>query len=126
MTDNYTDGLTVRRQVMGDEFVEQALDNATEFTKPLQDFITRNAWGSVWCRGGIDLKTRSLITIAMLTALGRQHELRGHVRGAQQRRIRGGNSGDPPARSRILRCAVGSRRLSVCRARAFRKSDVRV
>lgn len=82
MTDNYTDGLTVRRQVMGDEFVEQALDNATEFTKPLQDFITRNAWGSVWCRGGIDLKTRSLITIAILTALGRQHELRGHVRGA--------------------------------------------
>ena len=80
MTDNYTDGLTVRRQVMGDEFVEQALDNATEFTKPLQDFITRNAWGSVWCRGGIDLKTRSLITIATLVALYRLNELPFHLK----------------------------------------------
>lgn len=82
MTDAYIEGLEVRRQVMGDEFVDKAFANATEFTRPLQDFITANAWGSVWCRGGIDLKTRSLITIAMLTALGRQHELRGHVRGA--------------------------------------------
>jgi 4-carboxymuconolactone decarboxylase len=82
MTDAYIEGLEVRRQVMGDEFVDKAFANATEFTRPLQDFITENAWGSVWCRGGIDLKTRSLITIAMLTALGRQHELRGHVRGA--------------------------------------------
>ncbi len=82
MSDSYTDGLTVRRQVMGDEFVDQALGNATAFTKPLQDFITGNAWGAVWCRKGIDLKTRSLITVAMLTALGRQNELRGHVRGA--------------------------------------------
>ena len=82
MTDAYIEGLEVRRQVMGDEFVDKAFANATEFTRPLQDFITANAWGSVWCRDGIDLKTRSLITIAMLTALGRQHELRGHVRGA--------------------------------------------
>ncbi|TXT30229.1 MAG: 4-carboxymuconolactone decarboxylase [Rhodocyclaceae bacterium] len=82
MTDAYIEGLEVRRQVMGDEFVDKAFANATEFTRPLQDFITANAWGSVWCRSGIDLKTRSMITIAMLTALGRQHELRGHVRGA--------------------------------------------
>jgi len=82
MTDAYIEGLEVRRQVMGDEFVDKAFANATEFTRPLQEFITENAWGSVWCRGGTDLKTRSLITIAMLTALGRQHELRGHVRGA--------------------------------------------
>lgn len=82
MTDAYIEGLEVRRQVMGDEFVDKAFANATEFTRPLQDFITANAWGSVWRRDGIDLKTRSLITIAMLTALGRQHELRGHVRGA--------------------------------------------
>lgn len=82
MTDAYIEGLEVRRQVMGDEFVDKAFANATEFTRPLQDFITANAWGSVWRRDGIDLKTRSLITIAMLTALGRQHELSGHVRGA--------------------------------------------
>ena len=82
MTDASIEGLEVRRQVMGDEFVDKAIANATEFTRPLQDFITENAWGSVWCRGGIDLITRSLITLAMRTALGRQHELRGHVRGA--------------------------------------------
>jgi len=82
MSDGYSDGLKVRRQVMGDDFVDRAFANATEFTQPLQDFITGNAWGSVWCRSGLDLKTRSLITVAMLTALGRQTELRGHVRGA--------------------------------------------
>lgn len=82
MTDAYIEGLEVGRQVMGDKFVDTAFAHATEFTRPLQDFITANAWGSVWCRDGIDLKTRSLITLAMLTALGRQHELRGHVRGA--------------------------------------------
>ncbi|MBP7309241.1 MAG: carboxymuconolactone decarboxylase family protein, partial [Polaromonas sp.] len=57
-------------------------DNATEFTLPMQHYITQNAWGDVWQRPGLDLKTRSLITIAMLTALGKQHELKGHVRGA--------------------------------------------
>lgn len=82
MSDTYTDGLKVRRQVMGDDFVDRAFANASEFTRPLQDFITANAWGSVWCRDGLDLKTRSLITVAMLTALGRQTELRGHLRGA--------------------------------------------
>ncbi len=82
MSDAYTAGMKVRRQVMGDEFVDRALANASEFTQPLQDFITTHAWGSVWQRDGLDLKTRSLITVAMLTALGRQHELRGHLRGA--------------------------------------------
>ena len=48
----------------------------------MQEYITRNAWGDVWQRPGLDLKTRSLITVAMLTALGKQHELKGHVRGA--------------------------------------------
>jgi 4-carboxymuconolactone decarboxylase len=82
MSDAYENGLAMRRKVMGDAFVDRALANATEFTEPLQRIITENAWGTVWCRGGIDLKTRSLITVAMLTALGRQHELAGHVQGA--------------------------------------------
>ena len=72
----------MRRQVMGDAFVDRALGNATEFTQPLQDFVNEHAWGSVWNREGLPLKTRSLITVALLTALGRQHELKGHVRGA--------------------------------------------
>lgn len=72
----------MRKQVMGDAFVDNAFANADEFTRPLQEFITRNAWGTVWCREGLDPKTRSLVTLAMLTALGRTHELKGHVRGA--------------------------------------------
>lgn len=72
----------MRKQVMGEEFVEKAFANADDFTMPLQDFVTRNAWGTVWCRDGLELKTRSLITVAMLTALGRAQELKGHLRGA--------------------------------------------
>jgi len=82
MDQQFDDGLRMRKQVMGEDFVEKAFANADEFTMPLQEFITRNAWGTVWCRGGLDLKTRSLITISMLTALGRAHELKGHLRGA--------------------------------------------
>ncbi len=78
----YTQGLATRTQVMGEAFVAAALANATPFTQPIQDHITRAAWGDVWQRPGLDLKTRSLITVAMLTALGKQNELKGHVRGA--------------------------------------------
>ena len=75
-------GLATRTQVMGEAFVERAFAGASDYTLPMQEFITRNAWGNVWQRPGLDLRTRSLITVAMLTALGKQHELKGHVRGA--------------------------------------------
>jgi 4-carboxymuconolactone decarboxylase len=75
-------GLATRKQVMGEDFVERAFAGMTDFTEPLQQHITRNAWGDVWQRPGLDLKTRSLVTVAMLTALGKQNELKGHVRGA--------------------------------------------
>ena len=75
-------GIATRTQVMGSEFVDRAFGNATDYTLPMQEFITRNAWGNVWQRPGLDLKTRSLITVAMLAAMGKQHELKGHVRGA--------------------------------------------
>lgn len=75
-------GLAMRKQVMGEDFVERAFAGMTDFTEPLQQHITRNAWGDVWQRPGLDLKTRSLVTVAMLTALGKQNELKGHVRGA--------------------------------------------
>jgi len=77
-----TSGEQVRRQVMGDSFVDKALSNADDFTQPMQDYINEHAWGSTWQRGGIDLKTRSLVTIAMLAALKAPQELKGHVRGA--------------------------------------------
>ena len=79
---DFDKGLATRKQVMGEDFVANAFGNATDFSLPIQHFITRNAWGDVWQRPGLDLKTRSLVTVAMLTALGKQHELKGHVRGA--------------------------------------------
>jgi 4-carboxymuconolactone decarboxylase len=82
MTENKKTGVEVRRQVMGDAFVDRALGNATEFSRPLQDFVNEHAWGSVWSREGLPLKTRSLITLAALTALKCPQELKGHVRGA--------------------------------------------
>lgn len=79
---DFDKGLATRKQVMGEDFVANAFGNATAFTQPIQEFITRNAWGDVWQRPGLDRRTRSLVTVAMLVALGKQHELRGHVRGA--------------------------------------------
>lgn len=75
-------GLAVRTEVMGDEFVQRAIDNTTEFTAPLQDWINENAWGSTWQREVLPRKTRSLVTIAMLAALKAPTEMKGHVRGA--------------------------------------------
>jgi 4-carboxymuconolactone decarboxylase len=82
MDQQFEDGLAIRKQVMGEAFVDAAFANADAFTLPLQEFITRNAWGTVWCRDGLDLKSRSFVTLAVLTALGRTHEIKGHVRGA--------------------------------------------
>lgn len=78
----FAQGLATRRRVMGEGYVERALAGATEFTRPIQEHITAKAWGDVWQRPGLDPKTRSLLTVAILTTLGRQHELKGHVRGA--------------------------------------------
>jgi 4-carboxymuconolactone decarboxylase len=75
-------GLATRKEVMGEEYVAKALASATDFTRPIQEHITRAAWGDVWQRDGLDRRTRSLVTVAMLTALGKQHELKAHVRGA--------------------------------------------
>ena len=78
----YQQGMAVRREVMGDEFVDRALNSASDFTQPMQDLATSNAWGEVWVREGISKKTRSLVTIATLAALKASNELKGHVRGA--------------------------------------------
>ena len=75
-------GLATRRAVLGNAYVQGALDKATPFTAPLQEMVTRHAWGNTWQRQGIDLRTRSMVTVSMLVALGRMHELKVHVRGA--------------------------------------------
>ena len=78
----YTRGLATRREVLGDEHVERSLRDATDFGAPAQEFVTEFCWGDVWTRPGLDRRTRSLINLAMLTALNRMHEFRVHVRGA--------------------------------------------
>jgi 4-carboxymuconolactone decarboxylase len=73
-------GMNVRRAVLGGEHVDRSIANTTDFTRDFQEFITRYAWGAVWTRPGLDRKTRSLLTIAMMASLGRFDELRLHVR----------------------------------------------
>ncbi len=83
MTDPiYDRGLATRTAVLGADYVQGAINRATDFTRPLQDLVTRHAWGNTWQRDGIDLKTRSIVTVSMLVALGKMHELKIHVRGA--------------------------------------------
>jgi 4-carboxymuconolactone decarboxylase len=80
--EDYQRGMKVRRRVMGDEFVDRAMDAVTDFTQPVQDYINENCWGSVWARETLPLKTRRISTIATLAALKAPNELKGHVRGA--------------------------------------------
>jgi 4-carboxymuconolactone decarboxylase len=75
-------GMEVRRSVLGDEHVDRAIERTTDFTAPFQEFITRYAWGGVWTRDGLDRRTRSVITLSVLTALGRENEIAMHVRAA--------------------------------------------
>lgn len=80
--DRYDKGMKLRRQVLGDAHVDRAEANRTPFNEAFQDFITRYAWGEVWSRPGLDLHTRSLMTISMLIALNREAELRMHFTAA--------------------------------------------
>ena len=82
MDKQHQSGLELRTTVMGAEFVERAYAGADAFSREFQDLVTRNAWGAVWPREGLDLRTRSLVTLGMLIALGRTQEIKGHVRGA--------------------------------------------
>jgi len=75
-------GLAIRRQVLGDKYVDQAMNNANDFNKPLQELLNEYCWGAAWGREGLTRKERSMINLAMLTALGRTHEVETHVRGA--------------------------------------------
>jgi 4-carboxymuconolactone decarboxylase len=75
-------GLAIRRQVLGDKYVDAAMSNATDFNRPLQELLNEYCWGAAWGRDGLSRKERSMINLAMLTALGRTHEVETHVRGA--------------------------------------------
>jgi 4-carboxymuconolactone decarboxylase len=94
-------GMQVRREVLGDAHVDRAIERTTDFTADFQDLITRYAWGEIWARPGLDRRARSLITLAMLVALGREEELAMHVRAAR------GNGVTPEEISEVLlQCAI--------------------
>ena len=80
--DLFETGLAIRRDVLGSDYVDRAIKNADDFTRPLQELITEYCWGAVWGRDDLPRKTRSLLNLAILTALNRPHELKVHVRGA--------------------------------------------
>ncbi len=80
--DTYRQGLRIRREVLGDAHVDRALGSADPLTDDFQELVTRYAWGTVWARDGLGRRDRSLVTLALLTALGRDEELPLHVRGA--------------------------------------------
>ena len=80
--ERYSKGLEKRRRVLGAEYVDQSVRNADDFTRPLQQLVTEYCWGEVWQRKGLSDRERSMINLAMITALNRPHELRLHVRGA--------------------------------------------
>jgi 4-carboxymuconolactone decarboxylase len=78
----YARGLAARREVLGDEHVDRTLGSASEYAQPFQDYLTDVAWGKVWARPGLDRRTRSCLTIALLTALGAENELPMHLQAA--------------------------------------------
>lgn len=82
--ERYVAGLAVRREVLGDDYVNASLDAGNSFREPFQNLITRYCWGEIWTRDELDRKTRSLVNLGILTALGRPKELATHVRGAMR------------------------------------------
>jgi 3-oxoadipate enol-lactonase/4-carboxymuconolactone decarboxylase len=90
VTDFYESGMVVRKQVLGEAHVARASAAITAFDRPFQEFITRTAWGGVWTRPGLDRRTRSLLTIGLMAALGHHEELKLHVRASR-------NTGATPA-----------------------------
>ncbi len=81
-SESFQRGLDTRRDVLGKDYVDESIKNADEFNLPMQELVTEYCWDRVWNRPGLDRKTRSMLNIAMLTALNRPHELRLHVKGA--------------------------------------------
>ena len=83
MTDElYQKGDKIRREVLGDGHVTRSLANADPFAKTIQDYVTQTAWGGVWGREGLDRRSRSILNLGMLAALGKDHELKVHIKGA--------------------------------------------
>jgi 4-carboxymuconolactone decarboxylase len=99
--ERYEQGMQVRREVLGDDYVERTLANQTSFNEDFQRFITRYAWGEVWTNEGLPRHTRSLLTIALMVALNREAELRMHLRAAQRNGVT-----QEEIKELLLHCAI--------------------
>jgi 4-carboxymuconolactone decarboxylase len=95
------EGMRTRREILGEEHVDRVVAGTTPFTADFQELITRYAWGAVWSRPGLDRRTRSAITIAMLVATGREHELALHIRAALRNGLR-----PSEIKEVLLQCAI--------------------
>lgn len=80
--ETFEKGLAIRRKVLGSEHVDNSFATADDFNRPMQELVTEYCWGEIWGRDGLEQKTRSLLNLAMLSALNRPHEIKVHVRGA--------------------------------------------
>ena len=80
--ERFEKGQQLRREVLGDRYVDAAAKGTTDFNRPFQEFITENVWGNIWSRPGLDRRTRALINIGMLTAMGRTEEVKIYLRAA--------------------------------------------
>lgn len=114
--ERYEAGLKTRREVLGAEYVDRALANADDFTQPFQEYVTIHAWHEVWNRPGLDRKTRSIVNLAMLAALGRSEELALHIRGAL-------NNGVTPEEIREVLIQVGGYAGFPAAVQAFRTAQ---
>ena len=115
-------GLKVRREVLGSEYVDNALKNADDFSRPMQELVTQMAWGEIWTRPGLDRRTRSFLNLAMITALNRPHEQAARARCAEQRPDPGRNHGGVLADRDLLRHAGRTRQLPH-RARGVQRKE---
>jgi hypothetical protein len=110
MTEMYERGLKVRREVLGADYVDKQIASADDFNRPMQNLVTEYCWGSIWNRPGLDRRTRSMLNLAMLSALNRHHEFKAHVKGRdQERRHQAGDHRGAAAGRDLLRRA-GRRR----------------
>jgi 4-carboxymuconolactone decarboxylase len=98
---SYEDGMRVRREVLGDEHVDRAIEQTTGLTQEFQELITRYAWGEIWTRPGLDRRTRSCITLTALVARGQFDELALHIRAARRNGL-----SDDEIKEVLLQCAI--------------------
>ena len=109
MSELFEKGLKVRKEVLGEDYVNKSIAGADEFTRTMAEWSTEFCWGALWTRPGLDRRTRSIVNLAMLGALGRPHELEAARQGsAKERRHQRRDQGNPASGRRVLRHSIGN------------------